>query len=95
MKFKYEKTTKVMDEVELELPYYYEEIETADYRMFGKIDDEGCVEIGFLTGTKNKEVIIDTYPDPSSNIDYIRRYCLESTKEKFEAAKEEALDFLA
>lgn len=84
-----------MDEVELEVPYYYEEISDADYRMFGKIGSqaEGVIEFEFYAGKKGKEVNIEKYYDPATQLDYILKYCTESTKEKFEDAKQEALDF--
>lgn len=84
-----------MEEVDIEVPYYYEENSDSDYRKFGKIvsQSEGCIEFEFFECQKDKEVNIEKYYDPTTQLDYILKYCTESTEEKFEAAKQEALDF--
>lgn len=92
MKLRYEKDVKVMEEIELEVPYYYEEIEKG-YRKFGKVTDGKIIDISFGEYKSGREVKVEKWDAPETELDYILRYCTESTKEKFEAARKEALGF--
>jgi hypothetical protein len=94
MLFRYKKQIDIMEEIELQVPYYFEEIEDG-YRNFGKVTRTKVVEIAFGDYEKSREVKIERRDAPETHLDYILRYCVVSTEEKFEAARKEALDFLA
>lgn len=95
MLFKYKKEVPEMAEIELKVPYYYEEISDTEYKMFGKLTDKEIVEVSFGYYKKSTEVRIEKYFLPEEHLDYIFKYHVKSTKEKFDAAKKEAKEFLA
>ena len=94
MLFKYKKEVSEMAEIELQVPYYYEEISDTEYKMFGKLTENGVTEISFGYYTKSNEVNLEKYTDSTDCIHYILKYREESTKERFDAAKKEAMGFL-
>ncbi len=94
MKIKYEKSITVPEEIELKVPYYYEYMADNEYRMFGKLTDVETIEVSFVKYPNCREINIEYHFNPFENLAYILETCTESTKEKFEDAKKEALEFL-